>query len=153
MDNFVIKNSGSYFWDSPNPWGINLKVKDWETLKCVTCFKALSEMREDQKWRLKKRTRRISELICDQCDQQEREEEEKPKEKIEREEWGDLKMPHRISDLIQSIKDNPNYPQLDRMQRFQFEGCCSPFYVKNPEDNKWMRQLWSHLYKGAEKPY
>jgi len=59
------------------------------------------------------------------------------------------KIPYKLKDVMNDIEKHNQYNKLDILIKFQYEECTNK---KNPENNKYVRSLWFHLYHNKEMP-
>lgn len=59
------------------------------------------------------------------------------------------KIPHKLNDVIKEIEQHNQYNKLDVIIKFQYEASKDN---NNKDNNKYMRDLWYHLYHGKDMP-
>lgn len=141
-DDFVWKRTTEISYLSP------CHIKDSDKIHCRGCKCALRDMKPDEEWycwAVK------NYYTCPSCFT-------KVKHIIVEyhEKEADLKrkIPTRINDVINGIRDHRNYESLDTKIKQDFEGILAIQSFekarRRPDNNKDLRSIWFHLYHGKE---
>lgn len=142
----IYKKNNEFYWKNDYlelEYGIPTKCKmmDMDKIKCFYCDNLLVNIKENYNWMY------VDPIHC--CSDCYIVNEPEIKEKINKKNDLNGKIPFKIVDLHNSILNHRNYNKLDRIIKMQFEECIR---TKVADNNKFSRDLWFHLYHGKEKP-
>lgn len=64
------------------------------------------------------------------------------------------KIPQKLRDVRKEIEIHPEYNTLDMLTLMQYEECSKEtINIMKQPNNKFIRDLWKHLYNNEEKPF
>lgn len=145
---YIYKDGSDILWKTEPLVGLPLcitraSVKDADRIVCYECDKPLREINgeTDGKWVCYN-----SEYRCPPCFIAC---ETTIKARIYKEEDLKKKMPRLIADVLEMIASHRNYKELDICTRMQYDQC---FIERTSANNKYVRNLWRHLYHDQAKP-
>ena len=126
----------------------NIKVNVTDDTKCCHCDSLLKDINEENKeeWIC---LMPIMKYYCPLCSITQS---QIIKEILLKDRDSNMHIPHKLIDVHNAIESHRNFKKLDPLVRMEYDECVSPSMgrKKKPDDNKYIRKLWFHLYHQKE---
>lgn len=144
-----MKEDGSIIWcpsAAESVYNLEAGVKDAQSIVCCGCSKPLRDIAQSEKWACYMKM-----YYCSMCFENSRSNVE---EHILDANNSRKKIPHKMIDVQKSIENHHRFKTLNFLMKMEYEGSLiqSKSVSITRNNNKFIRDLWYHLYHNKEHP-